>query len=144
MSTILARTHVQLGLSSQQLLKIQQRLRFTMQHVYSHRGEFWKRMRGSCCCTGCFWHGVEPYLSTRWARHSFDSASCFATCPNIGDVLEKLRDITTEHIFCLPAPNQEIALCSTPCFKVVSFACTTFLLVISLSFAWLNFYSLHD
>ena len=37
LGTILARTHVQLGLFYQQLLlKVQHRLRFTMQHVYSH------------------------------------------------------------------------------------------------------------
>ena len=37
LGTILPRTHVQLGLSCQQLsLKVQHRLRFTMQHVYSH------------------------------------------------------------------------------------------------------------
>ena len=37
LGTILAHTHVQLGFSSQQLsLKVQHRLRFTMQHVYSH------------------------------------------------------------------------------------------------------------
>ena len=37
-------------------------------------------------------------LSTRWSRHSFDSASCFATSHNLGDVLEKLRDTRTEHV----------------------------------------------
>ena len=37
LGTILARTHVQLGLSCQQLLlKVQHRLRFTMQHICSH------------------------------------------------------------------------------------------------------------
>ena len=35
-------------------------------------------------------------LSTRWTHHSFDSVSFFATSNNLGDVLEKLRDITTE------------------------------------------------
>ena len=32
----------------------------------------------------------------RWAHNSFDSASCFASYSNLGDVLEKLRDMRTE------------------------------------------------
>ena len=57
LGTIHARTHVHLGLSCQQLwLKVQHRLRFTMQHVHSHAENLsWKRMRRSCCCTGCVW-----------------------------------------------------------------------------------------
>ena len=50
-------------------------------------------------------------LSTRWVRHSFDSASRFATCHNLGDVLEKLRDIGTEHVSASRHQNQELALC---------------------------------
>ena len=39
LGTIQARTHVQLALACQQsLLKVQHRLRFTMQHVYRHTG----------------------------------------------------------------------------------------------------------
>ena len=38
-------------------------------------------------------------LSSRWAHHSFASASCFASCNNLGDVLDKLRDIRTEMVF---------------------------------------------
>ena len=60
LGTIYARTHVQLGLSCQQLLKVPRRARFTMQHVYSHQGERWKRVRGSCRRIGCIWLGVEP------------------------------------------------------------------------------------
>ena len=37
-------------------------------------------------------------LSTRWAHHSFESASCFASCNNLGDVLDKLRDIRTDMV----------------------------------------------
>ena len=37
-------------------------------------------------------------LSTRWAHHYSDSASCFASCNKIGDVLENLHDIGTEMV----------------------------------------------
>ena len=40
LGTIQSRTHVQLALACQQsLLKVQHRLRFTMQHVYGHTGD---------------------------------------------------------------------------------------------------------
>ena len=42
------------------------------------------------------WFRAITYFSTRWTHHSFDSVSLFATCNNLGDVLEKLRDIRTE------------------------------------------------
>ena len=32
-------------------------------------------------------------LSTRWTHPSFDSTSCFAACYNLGDVLDKLREL---------------------------------------------------
>ena len=58
-------------------------------------------------------------LSTRWTHHSFDSASCFATCYNLGDVLENC--VTLERsMFHLPAPKQEIALCSSQGFSLPS------------------------
>ena len=38
---------------------------------------------------------ILTYLHV-WARHNFDTADCFGSCNNIGDVLDKLRDIRTE------------------------------------------------
>ena len=97
--TILARTHVQLGLSCQQLLlKVQHRVRFTMQHVYSHAENLGNECADHSAALGAFGLVSNHNLSTRWARHSFDSTSCFATCHNLGDVLEKLRDIRMEHV----------------------------------------------
>ena len=99
LGTILARTHVQLGLSCQQLLlRVQHRLRFTMQHVKSHSENLGNECADHAAALGAFGFVSNHNLSTRWTRHSFDSASCFATCHNIGDVLEKLRDIRTEHV----------------------------------------------
>ena len=41
LGTIQARTHVQLALACQQsTIRVQHRLRLTMQHVYGHSGEF--------------------------------------------------------------------------------------------------------
>ena len=92
-----ARTHVQLGLSCQQiLLKVQRKLRFTMQHVYSHAENLGNECADHAAAQGAFGLVSNQNFYTRWVRHSFDSASCFATCHNLGDVLEKLRDIRTE------------------------------------------------
>ena len=52
-------------------------------------------------------------LSARWTHHSFDCTSCFATCNNLGDVLEKLRDIRFGLALDFPAPKHELALCSS-------------------------------
>ena len=95
-----ARTHVQLGLSCQQLLLkvVQHRLRFSMQHVYSHAENLGIECADHAAALGAFGFVSNHNLSTRWARHSFDSLSCFATCHNLGDVLEKLRDIRKEHV----------------------------------------------
>ena len=90
LGTIQARTHVQLALSCQQsLLKVQHRLRFTMQHVYDHAENLRNECADHAAALGAFglvsnhnpFHALDASL--------FDSASCFATCYNLGDVLEK-------------------------------------------------------
>ena len=91
LGTILARTHAHLGLSCQQLLqKVQHRLRFSMQQIYSHAENLGNECADHAAPLGAFGLVSNRDLSTRWARHSFDSASCFATCQNLGDVLEKV------------------------------------------------------
>ena len=99
LGTIQARTHVQLALSCQQsLLKVQHRLRFTMQHVYGHAGNLGNECADHAVALGALGLVSSHNLSTRWTHHSFDSASCFATCYNLGDVLEKFRDLGMEHV----------------------------------------------
>ena len=93
LGTLHARTHVH-----QLLLKVQHRLRFTMQHVYGHAENLGNECADHAAALGAFGLVSNHNLSTRWARHSFDSVSCFATCRNLGDVLEKLCDIRTEHV----------------------------------------------
>ena len=130
LGTIQARTHIQLALACQQsMLKVQHRLRFTMEHVYGHTGNMGNEcadhgavlglvsghnllalacqqsmlkvqhrlrltMQHVCGHTGnlgneCADHGAalglvsSHNLSTRWARHTFDTAACFASCNNI-------------------------------------------------------------
>ena len=99
LGTMHARTHVQLGLFCQQLLlKVQRRLRFTMQHIYSHAENLGNECADHAAALGAFGLVSNLNLSTRWVHYSFDSASCFPTCHNIGDVLGKLRDIRTAHV----------------------------------------------
>ena len=75
-------------------------------------------------------------LSTRWARHSFDSVPCFDICHNLGDVLEKLRDIRTERV---SGTRPGVGALFRALLRYVSRACIKFLLVVSPSFVWLNF-----
>ena len=90
----LARTHVQLGLSCQQpLLEVQYRL-----HVYSHSENLGNECVDHAAALGAFGLLSNHNFSTRWARHSCDPVTCFAIFRNLGDVLEKLRDIRTEHV----------------------------------------------
>ena len=84
LGTILAGTHVQLGLSCQQfLLKVQHRPRFAMQHVYSHAENLGNECADHAAALGAFGLVSKQNLSTRWARHSF---------------VEKLRDVRMEHV----------------------------------------------
>ena len=97
LGTIQARTHIQLALTCQQpLLKIQHRLRFSMQHVYGHAVNLGNDCADHAAALGALGSVSNHNPSRRWTHHSFDSVSFFATCVNLGDVLEKLRDIRTE------------------------------------------------
>ena len=73
LGTIQARTHVQLALACQQsLLKVQHRLRLTMQHVYGHAG--YLLCQDHAAAFGAL--GLSSRnLPTRWTHHSFDSTS---------------------------------------------------------------------
>ena len=53
-------------------------------------------MADQAAALGTFGFVSNRYLSTRWARHDFETAPCLCSCNNIEDVLEKLRDIRTE------------------------------------------------
>ena len=97
LGTVQARTHVQLAIACQQsMLKVQQRLRLTMQHVYGHTGNQGNECADHAAALGTLGLVSNHNLSTRWGRHHFDTSSCFGSCNNIGDVLEKLRNIRTE------------------------------------------------
>ena len=67
-----------------------------MQHVYGHTGNLGNECADHAAALGTFGLESNQNLSTRWARHSFDTAACFSSCDYIGDVLVKLHDIGTE------------------------------------------------
>ena len=88
LGTIQARTHVQLALACQlSLLKVQHRLRCTMQHVCGHTGILGNDCADHAAALWALGRVSSHNLSTRWAHHSFHTAACFASCNNIGDVL---------------------------------------------------------
>ena len=72
------------------------RLRFTVQHVYGHTGNLGNECADHAAALSALGLVSHHNLSARWARHTFDTAACFASCNNIGDVLEKLGNIRTE------------------------------------------------
>ena len=97
LGTIQARTHVQLALVCQQsMLEVQHKLRLTMQHVYGRTGNLGNECADHAAALGTFGLVSNHNLSTRWVRHNFDTSACFGSCNNIGDVLEKLRNIGSE------------------------------------------------
>ena len=119
------------------LLKVQHRLRFTMQHVYSHAENLGNECADHAAALGAFGLESNHNPSTRWARHScsIDSESCFAKCHNLGDVLEKLRDIRTARVSRRQTPGVSVVfhavlrfvsfcLCHIPlgCFSVIRLA----------------------
>ena len=69
-----------------------------MQHVYSHAKNLGNECAEHAAAMGVYGLVRNHNFSTRWTRQSLDSASCFATYNNLGDVLEKLRDTGTEHV----------------------------------------------
>ena len=105
-----------------------------MQHVYNRAENLGHECANHAVALGFFDLVSNDNLSTQWARHSFDYASCFATCHNLGDVFEKLRNIRTEHVS--TSPDEELALC--PRCATICLACTTFFLFVSRSFARLK------
>ena len=97
LGTIQARTHIQLALACQRsMLKVQHKLRFTVQHVYGHAGNLGNECADHAAALGALGLISSHNFSARWAHHTFDTAACFASCNNLGDVLEKLHDIRTE------------------------------------------------
>ena len=137
MGTNQPRTNVQLALSCKlSLLKVQHKLRFSIQHVYSHAESVGNEGADHAAALGALGLVSSHDLSTRWARQSFDSVSCFEICHNLGDVLEKLRDIRTAR---LPSAGPRVSVMSTPCSIVACLACIVVSMVDPRSFAWLNF-----
>ena len=89
LGTIQAFTHVQLALACQQsVLKVQYRLRLTMQHVYDHSGNLGKECADHASALETFGFVSNHDLAARRVRHNFDTSACFGSCKNAGDVLQ--------------------------------------------------------
>ena len=63
-----------------------------MQHVYGLSGNLGNECADHAAALGALGLVSNHNISTRW---TFDPAACFASCNNIGDVLEKFHDIGT-------------------------------------------------
>ena len=97
LGTVQARTHVQLALACQQSMpSVQHRLRLTMQHIHGHSGNLGSERADHADALGS--HGLvsNHNLATRWNHRNFDISACCGDCDNIGEVLEKFRNIRYE------------------------------------------------
>ena len=57
------------------MLKVQHRLRFTKQHVHGHTGNLGNECADHAAALGALGLVSSHNLSTRWARHTFDTAA---------------------------------------------------------------------
>ena len=75
LGTIQARTYVQLALACQQsMIRIHQRLRLTMQHVYVHSGNLGNECADHAAALGTFVLISNHNDTRRWTRHNFDTS----------------------------------------------------------------------
>ena len=96
LGTIEARTHVQLPLACQQsMIRVQQRLRCTMQHLYGHSGNLGNECADHAPALGTFGLISSHNVSTRWVRHNFDTSVCVDGCHSISETLQRLQHIRT-------------------------------------------------
>ena len=70
-----------------------------MQHIHRHVQNLGNECEDHAATLGSFGLVPNKNFCTRWAHHSFDSNSCFATCQNLGVVLEKLCDVRTARVY---------------------------------------------
>ena len=97
LGTIQARTHVQLALACQQsTLRVQHRLRLTMQQVYGHTGNLGNECADHAAALGSLGLISSHNVTTRWVRHNFDTSVCCDDCNSISEVLERLQHIRTD------------------------------------------------
>ena len=96
LGTIQARTHVQLALACQQsMIRVQHRLRLTMQHVYGHSGNLGNECADHAAALGTFGLISSHNVASRWIRHNFDASECFDGHHSISETLQRLQRIRT-------------------------------------------------
>ena len=99
LGTVQSRANVSLGLTCQRvLLQIQLRLRFTVQHIYSHAQNSWNECADRAAALGTFGPASSRNIRTRWTHSSFDSTSLFAPCDNLDDALQVSRNAKVAHL----------------------------------------------
>ena len=67
------------------------------QHIHGHAQFLGNECAGHAAARCTIGLVSNRNISTRWT-HPFDSDSCFPTCHNLGDVLEKLRNVRTSRV----------------------------------------------
>ena len=120
--TIQARTHVQLALACQQsMIRAQQRLRLTMQHVYGHGGNLGNECADHAAARDTFGLISSHNVATRWIRLNFDASVCFDGCNNISEILERLQYIRTN----AATSHQDMVLALVLLIGFTVFLCTS-------------------
>ena len=77
------------------MIRVQHKLRLTMQHVYGHSGNLGNECADHAAALGTFGLISSHNASTRWVRRNFDTSVCFDGCHSISETLERLQHIRT-------------------------------------------------
>ena len=97
LGTIQARTLVQLALACQQsMIRVQHRLRLTMQHVHGHSGNLGNECADHAAALGTSGLTSNNNVITRWNHQNFDAVSYFDGCHYFHEILERLQRIRME------------------------------------------------
>ena len=77
------------------MIRVQHRLRLTMQHVFGHSGNLGNECADHDAALGTFGLISSHNVASRWTRHNFDASECFDERHSISETLERLQHIRT-------------------------------------------------
>ena len=77
------------------MIRVQHRLRLTLQHVYGHSWNLGNECADHAAALGTFGLISSHNVASRWIRNNFDTSVCFDGCHSISETLERLQHIRT-------------------------------------------------
>ena len=83
------------GVCQQSLIRVQHRLRLTMQHVYGHCGNLGNECADHAAALDTLELISIHNVTSRWVRRNLDTSGCFNGHLSISETLERLQHIRT-------------------------------------------------